>query len=146
MKDEIRRELEKAIATDKTKLEALNTEQTEKANAKLARETQWNDQIKSVLVPGPQEMAATINKAGWICKVEAREKVLVVNIHRGDMRAAARTGRPELRFEMDGGGMIAIYQATVGRLRRYHAYNPEQVNIDFVEARVLKFFQALAMK
>jgi hypothetical protein len=105
------------------------------------RETAWNNHVKT-LVAGLGEMLETIRAAGWIADAGLKGLALVVTIGRGDMRASTGSGRPFLRYEMDTQGAVTAYQArpSLGSSDPT-TLQPDDVNLEAVEARVLKFFR-----
>jgi hypothetical protein len=145
MDDETKRELEKAIAADKKNAEAKSAAAQQQKNAKQERETAWRNHIANTLVPALEDdMLETIDNAGWVSSATQEDLNLLVRIRRGNMRAAGGAGSPELRFQMDIGGRINIYHSTPGLSGSdNHAFGPEEMTVDFVEKRVLKFFQTL---
>jgi hypothetical protein len=113
MKDEIRDKFEILLSNDASKRAAMHQAAEAAAQAKKDKETQWSERIAGTLNPAVGAVALLLTEKGWICESSTdKDNSLRINVFRGNMMAAAGSGRPHVQLSLERNGTIRIRQST----------------------------------
>src|SRR5256885_508547 len=145
MKDEIKARFERALALDQAERddqEALRQQTETKAKS---LEAEWSHRVASELLPALGPITQMMTEKGWVFNVTTPANGLEISAYRGDMRAAAGSGRPYLKLSVNAAsGMISIYQSTQSAGRSDpEGYKVGEITADFLQERVAQFLEAL---
>jgi hypothetical protein len=145
MKDEIRNRFEILLKNDASKRAAVHQASDSATKAKKDKETQWSERIAGTLDPAVGAVALLLKDKGWICEPSTDKDALQINVFRGNMVVGAGSGRPNLQLRLEGDGSIHIRQSTpfVSGQDDPKQYRIDEITEDFIQERLLTFFDAL---
>jgi hypothetical protein len=144
MRDDIRAKFEKVLATDhKTRQDSAKAarERLDMTNAAAAA---WASFVATELDQSMLPITKMLAESGWDSTVKSEGQSVFVLIHRENMTGAGGVDRPHLKFSADRNNKITILQSSQTRIGTdQQNYRLEDITPDFLQNRVLQFFEVL---
>ena len=89
-------------------------------------------------------VATMLTEMDWICSTKSEGQSVSVLIYRGNMTSTGSSDRPHLKLTADRNNKITIVQATQNRIGTdQQNYRLDEITSDFLQIRVLQFFEVL---
>jgi hypothetical protein len=143
MKDEIKREFEKAIADRQARDARAQEIAGRKVDQRRQAEEEWETKRNQVVAPALQEIEQMLKQSGWVTSIRDENGDLALDIYKGDMRSAGGgRERPNVRFRFDGSG-VSTYLATTSVKKSGPTFDFAELTTQKVQEFVLDFFKQL---
>jgi hypothetical protein len=104
----------------------------------------WAAFVSTELERAMLPVTTMLTERGWVCSTKSEGQSVSVLIYRDNMNSAGSSDRPHLKLTADRNNKITIVQATQMRIGTdQQNYRLEDITPDFVQNRVLQFFEVL---
>jgi len=148
MRPDIKDGFDKAVAADAARTTAQREVQERARTERENFKADWEHTREHVIFPAFEQIRDILMPKGWTCTVrtDQPDDAAVLEIHKGEMRAAGSANLlPRITFtpEMHG-KRVVIWAATTHQSAGEGDVPLRDVTEDFVQAKVLQFFQRLS--
>ena len=148
MRPDIKDGFDKAVAADAARTTAQREVQERARTERENFKADWEHTREHVIFPAFEQIRDILMPKGWTCTVrtDQPDDAAVLEIHKGEMRAAGSANLlPRITFtpEMHGKHVV-IWAATTHQSAGEGDVPLLEVTEDFVQAKVLQFFQRLS--
>lgn len=148
MRPDIKDGFDKAVAADAARTTAQREMQERARTERENFKADWEHTREHVIFPAFEQIRDILMPKGWTCTVrtDQPDDAAVLEIHKGEMRAAGSANLlPRITFtpEMHGKHVV-IWAVTTQQSGGEGDVPLREVTEDFVQAKVLQFFQRLS--